>query len=197
MQLGDLPTTSVNFPCDQKILCQLLSTFHATRRPSANVYQLCVRPEEFQSTFREAEDLPSNSVHFPCSQKTFHRLLSTFGVAGRPFFNFRQHSLRPGDLMSTSMNFCAAEGPSINFCQHSVLPGDLSSTSVNIPFHWETFSKLLSTFVQLGDLPTTSFNFLPAGRIYINSPCGQETFSLLLQLSVWPGDLPSTTVKFL
>ena len=84
--------------------------------------------------------------------------------------------------MLTSVNFLCGRQTFINFHQ--------------LPFDWESFRQLPSTFVWLGDLLSTSVNF----------PCIQETFRLLPstfcaavrtflnfhQLSVQPGDFPST-----
>ena len=145
MQPGELPLTSVNFLCGRETFCQLLSTFHAARKPSVNFSRLSVRPG----------DLLSSSVKFSRSLKTFRQLPSTLVAAGRPV-NFCQiiHATRrttiylhkfpycPGDLLSNSVKFlhgreifrqlpskfCVARRSSVNFCQIFVQLGSLPST---------------------------------------------------------------------
>ena len=58
--------------------------------------------------------------------------------------------------------------------------------SEKIPSVQETFRKLPSTCVQMGDFPSNSINF----------QCVSETFSQLCQLIVQPGGLPLTSVNF-
>ena len=118
------------------------------------------------------DTIPSTSINFPYGRKILRQLPSTFRVAGRPFVNFCQLYLWPGDLTSTSVNFLCSRGTIVN--------------SVNFPCDRET-RKRSSTFraavghsINLGqlslcpgDLPLSSINF-----------------------SVWPGDLPSSSVNF-
>ena len=149
MWLGDL-LTFVYFSCDQTTFRQLLSTFRAARRPFVNLHQHSVRLDELlsrctvnspcgQYTFRQLPstsvrlgDLPSTShfSHIFVQPGTLRQLPLTFGVAARPFVNFRQLSMWPGDLLSTSVNFhcgqytfrellstfCTTGKPSVNFC---------------------------------------------------------------------------------
>ena len=76
MPPGDLPSTSVNFPCSRQIFrhlsmqsagrssvifLEILSNSNADWRPSAKFCQLSQGPR----------DLPSASVNFPCGQLTF------------------------------------------------------------------------------------------------------------------------------
>ena len=93
--LGDLLSTSMNFPYIREIFCQLLSTFLAVQRLSVNS---------------------------PCGRETLHEILSNFRVARSPFMNFPQISLQLGDPPSTSVKFpCIWE----NFRQHAMQLGDL------------------------------------------------------------------------
>ena len=98
----------------------------------------------------------------------------------------RQHSLYPGELSSTSVNFlcsrrnfrqllstfCSTGRPSINFSQLSLHPEELS-ISINFPCGPQIICHLLSTFSA-------------AGRHSIN----------FHQISMLRGDLISTSVKF-
>ena len=91
---GDLPSTSVIFLCHQETFHQLLSSFSVARRPSVNFHHLCVQPLYF----------PSNSVNPPCHQDTFSQPQLTFRAARRPSVNFpcnqenfRQIFVPPGD----------------------------------------------------------------------------------------------------
>ena len=154
MRLVDLPSTSVKFPCSQKIsfyfLCgqeifrQLsvlpgdiplnFSTFSSTRRPFINLRQ--------HSTW--LEDLPLTFVNFLCRQKTFHQLSVRLGdfpsissnfPSGRPSVNFRHLSVQPGELLSIPPNFCATGRTSINFlcCRESFRQPSSTFRMVEIP----------------------------------------------------------------
>ena len=123
--LGDLPQTSIKFPCSRDTFRQIPSTFRAARRPSVNFRQVFVLLDDLPSTsvkflfsqkiIREISvwpgDFSSNSSNFPCGRETSRQLPSNFSAAGRPSVNFRQLSLRPDDLST----FRAAGRPSINF----------------------------------------------------------------------------------
>ena len=75
---GDLPLTFVNLPCFQYIFLQFTSTFHVARRPSANFCELYMWPEEIPSTFCASGRSAQIFVYFPCGWETFRPLPSTF-----------------------------------------------------------------------------------------------------------------------
>ena len=131
MQPGDLPSTSVNFPCGRYTLLQisvrpgdfqLPSTFHAAGRPSVNF--LCSQGNfcQLPSTFYVVGRCCANVA-----------LLSTFPAADTLSVNFRHVSMQLEDLLSISSTFYVARRPSINFlcgrersvnfCQLSMWPG--------------------------------------------------------------------------
>ena len=110
---------------------------------------------------------------------------STFGNFTSISETFRQFSVRPQDLPSTSINFLSVRG------KHFVRKLDLQSSSINILCSHGTFCPLVSTFrAAVG--PTVNF------------PCIRGTYR---QLSVHlrdhsstfrtSGDVPSTSVNFL
>ena len=127
---GDLPSNSINFPCGQEILRQLLSTFHTDWRTSANYHQLSVQPGDLPSTFLATGRL---FVNFLCGLKTFRQLSV---VVGSPSINFSQLSVQPGDLLSTSVNFQCGQD---NYCQLPLSP----STSINFPCGQEICCQIL------------------------------------------------------
>lgn len=104
------------------------------------------------------------SVIFLCSRENFRYLPLTFLAGSRPSSTFHED-----------------EGPSINFRQHSERPRDLTSTSVNLPYGQEFHQlsvwlcDLSSTSCQLsvrpGDLPSNSVKFTG----------GRKTFHQCLQ----------------
>ena len=121
-QPGDLPSTSVNFPCSQETFHQLPSTFCVARRPFVSF--LCD-----WETFRQ----------YLGGRETFLQHLSNSREAGRSV-KFLQLSVEPGDLSSTSFTFtCGWE----TICQPSLWPEDFPSNSVNFPCGLETFRQLL------------------------------------------------------
>ena len=131
MWVGDFLLTSVKFPCSLGTFRYLLPSFCAARRLM---------------------------VKFLCGRETFLQLPSTFCAAGRPSINFCQIFLRPETFCQLPLTFLAAS----------------RLRTVNILCGQETFRQLLSTFcasrrpsvhfrqlsVTLGDLPSTSVNFL-------------------------------------
>ena len=144
-------------------------------------------------------------VNSPCCRGTFRHLPSNFLAAGRSSVNFRQVSVLPGHLKSTSV-----KSPCIRETFYKLLSTYhvARRSSVNIPCGRETFRELPSTFRAAGrlsvnfrhlslrpkDLPST----LPAaGRPSVN----------FCQQSVWPATcrqlyfhsavLLSTSVHFL
>ena len=170
VQPEDLLSTSVNFLCGRETSRKLPSYLGAVGRPSVNFRQfLCGWDRSGQKRFRQhslrSGSLPPTFVNIPYDPKTFHKLSSTFRVAGRP--------------SSTSVNFYVARRRSVIFHQLSVQPGDRPPTSVNILCVPVTFCKITSTFhavgrpsvkfrqvsVQTGDLPST---FHAAGRTSVN-----------------------------
>lgn len=109
---GDL-STSVNFLCDWQTFRPMLLTFWTAVRSSVNFRQLFVLLGK----------LPSTSVKFMCGYKTIQQL-----------------SLRPGDLQLPPLTLNRAVGwPSVNFRQISLCPGKILSTSVNFPSCRDTF----------------------------------------------------------
>ena len=185
MWLRDLPSTSVNFPCDQETFCKRSSTFLSAKRSSVNICLLSVWPGDFPSTY----------INFPCHGETLRQLPSTLDGARRPSANLRKLSVYPGDLLSTAVNFlCGWETfhqlpstfsgtkrLSVNFRQLSLRSRYLPSTFVNFLFCavWRPSIKCHQPFVWLGDLPSTSISiwcyremyrelpstFLSAGRV--------------------------------
>ena len=129
VQLLDLPSTSVNYPCDLGIFCQL-----------------SVHPRDLQST----------SVNFLCSSGTFrqHSLcledhLSTFLVSSGLSINFRELSVRPWDFTSILQ---ASIGLSVNFgrrtfCQHQLTFRASAELTVNLCQLFLRLGDLLSTFL--------------------------------------------------
>ena len=146
---GKLLSSPINFPCDQKTFCKLLSTFRwrgdfpktsisfllflgAAKRLSENFQQLPSKLGAARRLFVYFHQLPSSlgearklSVNFPNGWETFH--------------HFRQICVQPGDTLSISVKFgcvwgtfckllspfCAAGRPSVNFCQLCLQTGDL------------------------------------------------------------------------
>ena len=118
---GDLPSTSVNFPCGRQTFHHLLSTsdnfpcsqetfrhllvlqvdlastFRADWRLSINFCQISVQPEDLTSTFCQLSILTED---LPVAQTT-----------GRSSVKFCELSVQLEDLPS---NFCAAGRPSVN-----------------------------------------------------------------------------------
>ena len=111
------------------------------------------------------------SVKFQCGLETFRQLPSTFCAVGRTSLYFLQHSVRLGDLLSTSINFPCRQKifqqipsifhvvrklsfnifvvrrPSVNLRQHSLWCEDLLCNSVNFTYGRENFRRLLSNFL--------------------------------------------------
>ena len=155
VQVEDLPSTSINFPCSRETFRQLPPILCAAWRPSINLRQLSVQPEDLPSTsvhfsccrqtfrqlFVSPGDIPSTSVNFPCSRETFIQLPSTFLSGGTLFVNIHQISLQPGDLST----FRAAGRLSVHF--------------VNIPCSRETLCLLLSFSVRPDVARRPSVNF--------------------------------------
>ena len=133
---GDLSLTSFNSLCIPETFCQHPSTFRAAVGPSVNICLLPIQPGDLLSTY----------VNFPCSRAAFYQYPSTILVARR-----------------YSVTFHAPVRTSINFREYSMRPGDFLSTSVNFTSSRETCHYFPSTFHALGDFPSTSVNF-PCGR---------------------------------
>ena len=150
VQLLDLLSTSVNYPCGLGTFCQLSvlprdlqPTFCASMGSSIN---FPCSLGTFRQHFVLPRDLPSTSVKFPC-------LRWAFGQLSVRLRDFPSTSLSPRDLPST---FCVSTGPFISFSlgsgtsrqvrQLSVHLWDLLSTSVNFLCVHSTFHQLLSTF---------------------------------------------------
>ena len=91
MWLGEIPSDSVIFPCDRKSFQQLPAILSVPKRLSVNFNQLSVRPGELLSTFH-ATWRPS--VNFPCGRETFRQLLSTFRAARQLSVNLRRLFMR-------------------------------------------------------------------------------------------------------
>ena len=119
---ADLPSTSVNFLCSQKTFCQL--SVQLEDFPSNSFNFICHRRP---------------SVNFLCRWETFRQLSSNLLAAGTPFGNFGQLFVWPGDLGQLQSTFHAARRPSINFRQLSMRMGDLHLTSVIVPCSLESF----------------------------------------------------------
>ena len=127
VQPGDLPPTSVNFPCDQEVFSQLPSNFHAASRSPPTSVNLPCCWEIFRQLFMRPVGLPITSGNFSCDSATFRELPSTFLASRRPSVQFCQLSVQQRELPSKSVNFPCDQ----NFCQHPVWPEDFLSTSVN------------------------------------------------------------------
>ena len=150
---GDLTSTSVNFPCDQKTFRpskfqismqpgDLLSTsdifqscqqiFRHLHSPYCGTRRLSVNVPFGWETFRQLvlppEVIPLAFVKFPCVQKIFKQLCVRMGYYS---VNFHQLSVRTEDFTSTSVNFPCGWKTFVNFCQLYLRPGDLTSTSIN------------------------------------------------------------------
>ena len=164
-------------------------TFCATLGPSVIFSQLSVRLRVFPSTF----------VNFLCVCGTFRQLFvrpqiihqlslrphnlrqlpSTFHASTGPSGNlsdgsgtFRQISVGPWDLPSTSVNFRAPTGSFVS----KLRPQNLLSTSVDFPCICRIYHKLASTFHEAGEPP-------------VNFPSYRLTFR---QLSLRPRDLSNS-----
>ena len=154
----------------------LPTTFHAVAEPCSQFHQQSVQLGDVPSTsvkLRAAGRPAVKLCQLLCSQETLHQVLSTFRVARSPSSNIHQLFVRPGDLPSSLLTFCAAGRlcqllstfrvagrpssnfrqnfriagrPSVNFHQLSVPPRDLPSIFVNFRCGRETFHQLLSTF---------------------------------------------------
>ena len=148
---------SINFPSDQKIFRQLLSTFRACAGPPTNflygrvtVHQHSVSPRDSLSTAVNISsirkiflkfsiclpDTSSTSVNFLSIHRTFHLL-----------------SARPQNLNQNLLAFHVSAGTS----KSSVRLLDLLSTSVIFPCRHATFRQLS---VHQRDIPSTSVNLL-------------------------------------
>ena len=109
-------------------------------------------------------DRPLTFFKFLCGQMTFRQhsmrpsdLPSTsVNISCRPFVNFRQRSVWPEDF---ALAFPMAGTPSVNFFQISVRPGKFSSTSVKFLCSWETFRQPPSTLGAAGR-PSVNFHLL-------------------------------------
>ena len=126
----------------------------------------------------------SVSLNILRGRETFLLLLSTFRAAGRLSVNFCQISMPPGYLPS----------PTVNFRQFSVRQGDLLSTfhaagNLSVNFRHIT--------VWTGDLLSTSDTFPCGQRPSINFLCAGKPSVNFRQVSVWPGELLSISAKFL
>ena len=191
---------SINFPCDRETFCQLPST--------------CLAAGRLLSTFRATERLSVNFCQLPCDLKTFRQLFVLQGS----FVNFRQLSMRPEDLPSKFL--CGQNTVRLL----SVWPGDLPSISVYLPCSRDTFrqpqlpfhaagrpimnffqlsvlsEEIPSSFMQLGDLPSTSIIFQCDSRIFCEllstSHADRRPSVNFHKHSVQPGELPSTSIKF-
>ena len=149
VQLLDLPSTSVNYPCGIGSFCQLSvhprglqSTFCA---PTGSSINFPCSLGTFRQHFALPWDLPSTSVNFPCSVGPSVKFLCGCGTC-------RQHSLWPEDDPST---FLVSAGLSINFRELSV------GLYVNFTCVHRTVRKLPSAFHASRELVST---FLaPAG----------------------------------
>ena len=159
----DIRSTFVCVAFGQKTVCQLLSTFRAAMRFS--FHQFFIR-------------------------ETLHQFPLLLLAAVRPFVNFRQHSVQPGHLLSTTSTFCAAGRPVI-FCQLSTLPRDLVSTSINFLSSQRPSVNFCELSVwNLRQLYMQQSNFLSTS---VNVPCSRENFC---QLYVPLGDILSTFIIF-
>ena len=162
-----------------KTFSQLPSTFHASGRTSIKFHQAFVRPGDLcklQSNFCAAK---SPFVKFPQRRYAFYQPLLTFHTVWRPSVKFCQHSVRPGDLPSTTIKCFTAVGH--------------LATSGNIPCDRETFREFPSTFRSTG---RSSINFrqLSVWPAVLLSTfhLAKRSFVNFCQLSVRPGVLPST-----
>ena len=99
VNLGDLSSIFVNFPCRQEIFHRIPSTFCTAWRPSVNFRQLPVPPGY----------LPLTSMNFPCRWY--------------PSINFRQFSIQPGGLTTNILNFCVDGRPSVKLSRLFLQPG--------------------------------------------------------------------------
>ena len=184
--LGDLQSTSMNFPYGWVTFRQLPSTFQLAGRSSVHSRQISMWPGGLLST----------SVNFPSGQKTFGQLPCDRET-------FRQLSARFCATGRSSVNFCQLSKGRSTFCQHPSIflrLVNLPKTFCNFPCGWE-ICEIWSTFNTAG---RTSVHIRPLSMqpedlpsICVNIPCGLETFRKLLSISVWPEDPPSTSVNFL
>ena len=109
---------------------------------------------------------------------------ATFCASVGPYVNFRQLSVRPQNLPSTSAKFLCVRA---TICQFFVLQRDLPSTFVNLPCACETFRKLsLSFYTSMGTsvkYPYVSIQhsstLCPSARHSVNSPFVHATFHQL------------------
>ena len=145
---------------------------------------------QLPSTFVRSGHFPSSYASLLCGQNIFRHLTSTFlppgtvcnlpstlCAAGRTSVNFRQLSIRPGDLPSTFVNITCRH---LTLSQLPMRPGDLKSTSANFLCGRETFLRHPSNFL-LGQenfckLQSTFINFRLVGRPSVNFLCHRENF---------------------
>ena len=161
----------------------ILSTFCAAAGLSVNFRQLAVPSWGLRSTFRAAAGLSVNFCACAGLSVDFHQFMCVRRT-------FRQLSVFPPGLSSA---FRMAVGLPVKFRQLSVHPWDLLSTSVNFPCIHSTFHQLLSTFCATAG---SSVNNLHGCRTYrqhqsILRASARLTVNLR-QLFVRPGDLLST-----
>ena len=202
-QLGEFPSTSVNFLFGQETLRHVPSILHTAGRSSTIFRQLFMRPGHYLSI----------SINFLCSRDTFHQLLSSFHAARRPSFNFLCNWVNFQQLPSTfhsagrpSVNFpCDWETfhqlpltllvdrrLSVNFCQLSAQPGDfLLTLSSFCKAKWPSVIFPLSSMMR--EIPST---FRAAERLPLTFHAAGISSINFRQLSMQPGDPPSTSVKF-
>ena len=149
-------------------------TFRATVGPSITFSQLSVRLRVFPTTFVNflcicgpsvnffaSTQPPATSINFLCIHWTFQELfrwqrnlLSNFPGSVGPSINFRQLSVHPQYLPSTSVNFRAPTGSSVN----KLRPQNLLSTSVDFPCICRIYRKLASTFHETGGPVLSTFH---------------------------------------
>ena len=133
VQPGDLSFTSVNFLCGHETSRKLPSYLGAVGRPFVNFRQfLCGWNRSGQKRFRQhslrSGALPPTFVNIPYNPKTFHKLPSTFRVAGRPSSTSVNILCVPVAFCKITSTFHAVGRPSVKFWQVSVQTGDLPST---------------------------------------------------------------------
>ena len=110
-------------------------------------------------------------------RETFRQLKSTYCATGRPSVNFCQLSVRPGELLSNSVNFPCGQK---RFHEFSVRPGNFPSSSINFPCCRETFCQVPSNLCVAGRLSVNLSTFSVVRRLSVNFLCSQETFRQLL-----------------
>ena len=136
---------------------------------------------EFRKLSGHLRDLPSTSVNFPCSRRTFLQLLFTFRATLEFCVNLSQFSVCLRDLQSIFRGFV---GPSDKLHQLSFHLWPISSSSVNFSCVCRTFRLLPSTFCAGPFINFCQISLRP-----------EDSVSTSGQISFFPQDLPTTSLN--